>query len=297
MAFRVDYIAKETGQNLVRNPSLSLATILTVAVSLALLGAALLINVGVSGLNDRFKDDVSFIVWVSPDATPQHVSLVESTLRTSASIDNFRYVTREEVYAEFQDYFEETPSILEVVEAGQVPTYFTVAPIEPDLAVVEALGAEYENLPGVMQVQYAADYIKNLNDFTELARRVMIIAAFFSGGASTLLMYNTIRTAMFARRREIEVMQLVGATNWFIRLPFMLEGMIQGTIGALFSAVSVFLLNRQIGKELLAHDLKLLSSFDLATPELVAIGGQLLIAGAMIGFVSSGIAVTRYLDV
>ncbi len=296
MAFRVDYIAKETGQNLVRNPSLTLATILTVAVSLTLLGAAMLIRVGVAGLNDRFRDDVEFIVWVDPDVSPEHLALIEDTLDSSASISGSRYVTREEVFAEFQQYYKESPTVLDLVDPDEVPTYFEVVPIEPDLAVVQALGEEYKNLPGVFKVQYAAEYIKKLNDFTRLASRVMMIAAIFSAGASTMLMYNTIRTAMYARRREIEVMRLVGATNWFIRLPFMLEGMIQGVIGAGFSVVAVLLLNRGISNQLNKNDLKLLASFDLNQSDLLSISGWLLLAGGLIGFLSAGIAVSRYLD-
>jgi cell division transport system permease protein len=296
MAFRLDYVAKETGRNLVRNPSLTIATVLTVAVSLTLLGAAMLIRVGVAGLNDRFRDDVEFIVWVDPDVTPEHLALIVDTLDSSANISDSRYVAREEVYAEFQQYYRESPTVLELVNPDEVPTYFEVVPIEPDLAVVQALGKEYEKLPGVFKVQYAAEYIKKLNDFTRLASRVMMIAALFSAGASTMLMYNTIRTAMYARRREIEVMRLVGATNWFIRLPFMIEGMIQGAIGAGFSVIAVLLLNRGIGKQLNKNELKLLASFDLNQSDLLSISGWLLLAGAMIGFLSAGIAVTRYLD-
>ncbi len=296
MAFRLDYVAKETGRNLVRNPSLTIATVLTVAVSLTLLGAAMLIRVGVAGLNDRFRDDVEFIVWVDPDVTPEHLALIVDTLGSSANVANSRYVAREEVYAEFQQYYRESPTVLELVNPDEVPTYFEVVPIEPDLAVVQALGSEYEKLPGVFKVQYAAEYIKKLNDFTRLASRVMMIAALFSAGASTMLMYNTIRTAMYARRREIEVMRLVGATNWFIRLPFMIEGMIQGAIGAGFSVIAVLLLNRGIGKQLNKNELKLLASFDLNQGDLLSISGWLLLAGATIGFLSAGIAVTRYLD-
>lgn len=296
MAFRIDYIAKETGQNLVRNPSLGIATVLTVAVSLTLLGAALLIRVGVSGLSDRFQDDVQFIVWVNAEASDEQVQLIDEALESSASIKSHRYVPPEEVRVEFEEYFADTPTVLDVVGTEELPTYFLVSPIEPELAVVQALGEEYRNLSGVYKVTYAEEYIKKLNDFTQLASKVMLIAAVFSALSSTLLMYNTIRTAMYARRREIEVMQLVGATNWFIRLPFMLEGLIQGAIGAGFSVVSVLLLNRGISNQLNKNDFKLLTSFDLNSTELMTISGKLLFAGAAIGFLSSGLAVSRYLD-
>ena len=124
----------------------------------------------------------------------------------------------------------------------------------------------------------------------------MLGAALASAAASALLMYNSIRTALFARRREIEVMRLVGATNWFIRIPFMLEGMIQGVVGAGVSTLAVFGLNRVIRNLLNTTDFKLFDSFALDSTELFPVAMTLLAAGALIGFVGSGVAVTRYLD-
>ena len=296
MALRVDYIAKETGNNLIRNPSLTIATVLTVAVSLALLGAALLIQRGVDGLNARFKDDVEFIVWIEPDASQEQIDLVARSLEDSGGVRDARFVNREETYTEFQDFWEDSPEVLDAVEPEELPTSFRVVPVVPDLAVVQALGNEFSGLPGVLKIDYAGEYIKQLNDFTRVASNIMLGAAFGSAVASAMLMYNTIRTALFARRREVEVMRLVGATNWFIRIPFMLEGLIQGLVGAGFSVLAVYGLNRGIRNLLADTDFRLLDSFALESSQLGPIAVILLIAGAAIGFLGSGIAVTRYLD-
>ena len=111
-----------------------------------------------------------------------------------------------------------------------------------------------------------------------------------------MLMYNTIRTALFARRREVEVMRLVGASNWFIRVPFMLEGLVQGVAGAGIAGLVVFGLNRLLRNQIVGVDFRLLESFVLAPGEVAPIAMWLLLAGAAIGFVGSGVAVTRYLD-
>ncbi len=296
MALRVDYIAKETGNNLIRNPSLTIATVLTVALSLSLLGAALLLQRGVDGLNTRFKDDIEFIVWLEPDAPQEQIDLVQRSLDESSSVSDFRFVNREETYTEFIDFWSDSPEVIDAVGPDELPTSFRVVPVVPDLALVQALGGEFEGLPGVLKVDFASEYIKQLNDFTNVASRVMIGAAIASALASSMLMYNTIRTALFARRREVEVMRLVGASNTFIRIPFMLEGLMQGLVGAAFSVISVFALNRALRGLIEKTDFQLLNSFALPSGELWQISMWLLIAGTLIGFIGSGIAVSRYLD-
>ncbi len=296
MALRVDYLAKETGYNLIRNPSLTIATVLTVAVSLALLGSALLIRSGVDGLNVRFQDDVEFIVWLDRDATSEQVSIVERALNDSPLIADSRYITRQETFAEFQEFWQDSPEIMASVEPERLPTSFRVIPTEPDLEVVEALAAEYRLLPGVKEVDFAGEFIKQLNSFTRTASTIMLVTAAGSLVASSLLMYNSIRTALFARRREVEVMKLVGASNSFIRIPFIMEGLVLGVIGAGFSVLAVFGLNRVITRSVEEAEIGLFDSFALQQSDLLPIALWLLVAGAAIGAVGSGFAVNRYLD-
>lgn len=297
MVLRVDYLAKETGNNLVRNPTLTVATVLTVAVSLALLGASLVIQRGVEGFNTRFKDDVEFIVWMSPDAEQGNIERTAEFLDESLTVKSFTYVNKDATFAEFQDYYSDQPEVLDLVEAEQLPTSFRVVPEIADLALIRSLGDEIEALPGISGVDYAEEYIKQLNDITSSVSTVMILAAVFSAVASALLMYNTIRTGLFARRREIEVMRLVGATKWFIRIPFMMEGLLQGLIGAVFSGVAIFGLNKVISRAVEGeNNLRLFESFALETSEVASVAFILLLVGAALGALGAGIAVTRYLD-
>lgn len=297
MALRVDYLAKETGNNLVRNPTLTVATVLTVAVSLALLGASLLIQQGVEGFNTRYKDDVEFIVWMNAEATQDDIDDTARFLDDSLIVRDFSFVDKEATFIEFQEYYEDTPEILDLVEQQQLPTSFRVVPEIADLTVIQALGAEIRALPGIKGVDYAEEYIQQLNDYTSTASRVMIIAAGLAAIASALLMYNTIRTGLFARRREIEVMRLVGATKWFIRIPFMMEGLLQGVAGAVFSGLAIFGLNKVIAREVEGDNaLQLFESFALDNSEVASVAIVLLLVGAALGALGAGIAVTRYLD-
>jgi len=297
MAFRLDYIAKETGNNLRRNPSLTIATVLTVAVSLALFGSALLVQRGVQRLDTRFDDGVEFIVWMNPDATQEQIDAGERTLDSSPGVSRARYVTREETYVEFREFYKDSPEVLDAVGPEILPTSFRVVPEIPEAAVVRQLGDEFQTLPGVRNVDYALEQIENLNRlFDTLTRGVLAVAA-VSAVASALLMYNTIRTALVSRRREVEVMKLVGATNWFIRIPFMLEGLLQGVVGAAVSVGAVYGLNRFLRNFFNEGGLELFRSFAIDSGQVTSIAVVLLLLGAVMGAVGSGIAVSRYLDV
>ncbi|MEM7339363.1 MAG: permease-like cell division protein FtsX [Actinomycetota bacterium] len=297
MVLRVDYLARETGNNFLRNPTLTVATVVTVAVSLSLLGAFLLIREGVDGFNSRFQDDVEFIVWMNADAAPENVDSVENFLTTSLTVQRATYIDKNATFIEFQEYYADQPEVLDLVEPEQLPTSFRVVPEIADISLIRALGAEIEALPGVSGVDYAEEYIKQLNDFTTWASRIMIFAAVVSALASAMLMYNTIQTGLFARRREIEVMRLVGATNWYVRIPFMMEGLLQGLVGAVFATLSVFALNQAITRALAGENsLRLFESFALSTGSVLLISLYLLIVGAILGGLGAGIAVTRYLD-
>ncbi|MDH5519286.1 MAG: permease-like cell division protein FtsX [Acidimicrobiia bacterium] len=296
MAIRADYLLKETGQNLIRNPSLSLATILTVAVSLSLMGVALLVQQGVGRINTSFKDEVEFIVWLDVNVQQEQIEGIDDFLASNPYVDGRYFIDRDATFQEFQNFFADEPELLQLVEPDQLPMSFQVQPSDTDVDLIRRIGDEIETIPGVQDVEFASDNIRAISTFSEGSSTVMLAAAGAAAGASALLMYNSIRTAVFARRREIEVMRLVGATKWFIRIPFMLEGLLQGLLGALLSIFTVFAVNKLISS--FFQDLQSYIFRDFAVPsgQVLTIGGALLVVGALIGAVGAGVAVTRYLD-
>ncbi len=296
MAFRAGYHLRETGRNLFRNPSLSVATILTVAVSLSLMGAALLVQQAVGNLNHRFQDNVEFVVWMDIAVEDGQIRSTEDFLISSPYIASVRFVNQEETWEEFQNFYRDEPEILELVTPDQLPTSFLVVPTDADVGLIEDLAESITDQPGVEDVEFVTENIENIETFSRLSSLVMLIAAILSAIAAALLMYNTIRTAVFARRREIEVMRLVGATKWFIRIPFMLEGLAQGVVGAVMSFVSVFVLNLVFDRFFGDLNIVIFRDFALANSALLPIFALLLVVGGVLGTLGAGIAVTRYLD-
>ena len=156
----------------------------------------------------------------------------------------------------------------------------------------------YEGRSGVDQVVFASKTIRLIQQLSSrLTVGIFVIAAFLLGAAG-LLILNTIRMAMFARRREIEVMKLVGATNWFIRVPFMLEGLVQGLVGAFLAIAGLAAFKPFFQKWLpSAQDIPLVGGFQVSAGEMTVIFMTLGVVGVAIGAIGAGIAVSRFLDV
>ena len=155
---------------------------------------------------------------------------------------SWSYVDQQEAYQEFREIFEDTPELLDIVTADGVPPYYRVVPADPDPDVVDELGNQFKGRPGVRTVTFAGDVIRDVQNLADRAGRVLFIGSIFLLSAATLLILNTLAVAIGNRRREIEIMRLVGATKWFIRVPFMLEGLVQGLLGAAVAITSNVLL-------------------------------------------------------
>jgi cell division transport system permease protein len=189
--------------------------------------------------------------------------------------------------------------VIEAVTADVLPPSFRVVPLEEDPDAIQALGDTFEGKPGVREVVFAFETVQKLQGLTERTNRLIMTASVALLLAALLLIVNTIRMAMFARRREIEVMKLVGATNWFIRVPFMLEGLVQGLLGAGGAIVSVIFLNQWFDTEFASSstDIPIFQNFTIASNEVGFVFALLVAMGSLLGIGASAIAVTRFLDV
>ncbi|MFM7756995.1 MAG: cell division protein FtsX, partial [Actinomycetota bacterium] len=246
MLARINYALRETWASFQRNVTLTAAAVITSAVSLLLVGATFLIQRAFDNLLTRWKGDVELIVYVRSDASPEQIQVIEQALRSQPSVidvDKLRYLDQAASYAEAQKLFAGDPGTLRLLTPENIPSQFKVVPIAEDSNLTRELGEQFRLLPGVRQVAYAQDVfdvVSKVSQFIRVATTAMSIVLLI---VAIGLIWNTIRTAMFARRREIEVMKLVGATNWFIRIPFMLEGLLQGVIGGVLACLGLWGLN------------------------------------------------------
>jgi cell division transport system permease protein len=298
MAIKLDYVARETATNLTRNVTLTLASILTVVVSLTLFGSAWMLNQGVNNANDRFKGGIEFIVYMQPEVTEEQKASIEGDLDANPDVKSFDYVNQDETYEEFVRLFGDSPQLVETVTPEILPPSFRVAPQVQDPEVVQALGDQFNQKPGVYDVVFAFEVVKRIQEtFNKIGARFLIASGLLLL-AALLLILNTIRVAMFARRREIEVMKLVGATNWFIRVPFIVEGVVQALIGAVIAVLSMTFLIRPFIDELSKDKvLPIFQGFEVTDSNLLVTNLLVLAGAAAIGAIGSAVAVSRFLDV
>ncbi len=298
MAIKVDYVVRETAANLTRNITLTLASVLTVVVSLTLFGSAFMLNQGVNNANDRFKGGIEFIVYLQPDASQEVIDSIGKSLRENPDVERADFVNKDETLVEFRRLFKDSRQLLESITADILPPSFRVAPKTQDPDVVQAIGDIYRQKAGVYDVIFAFEVVKRIQEtFNKIGVRFLVASALLLL-AALLLILNTIRVAMFARRREIEVMKLVGATNWFIRVPFIVEGIIQTLIGAGVAVLAMTFVIRPFIDEL-SQDrvLPIFQGFVVTDANLLFTNLLVVAVAVLIGAIGSAVAVSRFLDV
>lgn len=298
MAVKVDYVARETASNLKRNLTITLATILTVTVSLSLVGFSLMLRQAVNNATQLWQGGIEFMVFLNPDATQDQIDIVGRELRDSPEVESVIYVDKQAAYEEFKNLFADSPEMIDTVDPNILPPSYRVVPVNKDADVVDALASQFRGQPGVRQVAMAQETIEVIQRFSSWVTNMVLLVAVVLLVSAGLLILNTIRMAMFARRREIEVMKLVGATNWFIRIPFMVEGLIQGLVGAILALI-VMILGWPVFQDSLPspEQFSLLSGFVVPTATTVAIYIGVVVIGALVGMIGAAVAVTRFLDV
>jgi cell division transport system permease protein len=300
MLSRLTYTFRETWASFRRNMTLTVAAIITSAVSLLIFGLTLLMQQGFDNLLTAWEGGVEMIVYVNPGATDAQRAEIESALSASSQqIETFRYCNPDCSMAEAQRLLAGDPSTLKLITPQNIPTQYKVVPTDAtDVNTLRQLRDSLGDLPNVSKIVLAdqqLDVISRLKGFVGLYTVILSVALLF---AAILLIWNTIRTAMFARRREIEVMKLVGATDWFIRVPFMLEGLIQGVIGGLAACLGLWVINNRWTAGVV--DFPSDSGFAALVVDDGFLFSRMLILlgiGVAAGAICSGIAASRFLDI
>lgn len=294
MLSRIGYFARETLVSLRRNLLMTLAGIITVAVSLCVLGGALLLSRLVDHGTQRWKDGVELEVFMNVRATQGQIDSLNRALSSDRDVRSFKYLTKEDAYEQFKKLFSDQPDLVQTTDPEALPPSFRVAPERAELT--STVADRYQTSPGVDEVKTAEKEVKKLLSATSWIRSAFLVIFVLLLAASLFLIVNTIRLATFARRREIEVMKLVGASNWFVRIPFMLEGLVQGVIGAAFAFGAVYGL-KEVVSNAIARDSDFSRGFYVANGDAYAIGLYVLLLGALIGVIGSIVGLRRFIEV
>lgn len=291
---RVRYFARETGVSIIRNIGMTIAVILTIVVTLLLVGGSLLLNEGIAKGERRFSRSQAVEVFMLVKADDAQIKSVNAALAADQRVKDFRFVSKDQAYARFKAaYSKDQPSIVAATSPSILPTSFIVTP--KDAKQASTLAKVYEAMPGVDNVSFGAEAIKKSFGLFRTFSTIFVVSAILLLVSSVALVVIAIRLATVARRREVEVMKLVGASNSFIRVPFLLEGMFQGLVGAAIAIPAVLFPLRTAMNSAARDSASVIQAVSLADAAPTAV--TLFVAAVVVGIAGSVIGLWRFLDV
>jgi cell division transport system permease protein len=296
MPVSAGYVSREAVTNLWRNRLMTVAAILTVAVSLALVGSSLLLKQGTAKATVQWQNGVNTLIFVNPNAPHAQINDIHTELTQSPYIKSCIYRTQTYDYNEAKTLL--PADEMQATTLRDYPSSYRCILNDPSQAA--AVYQEFTGRPGVFAVKYPSQQIKTMQTVIRILQWVFLAVAVVLLLSASVLILNTIRMAIFARRREVSVMKLVGATNWFIRLPFMAEGLIQGLLGAAVAVLVVLALYWGIGLDATktaANQGSIIVQMSLDGWEVAGTCILVALVGVVVGVVGSAFAVRRFLDV
>jgi cell division transport system permease protein len=292
MARRVDYYFRETLSGLRRNGLVAFAAVSTMFISLFLLGGAQLIGRQIGLVIDQQTERVEVAVYLDDGISQADSDRILAKLNAMPEVDHVRYESKQQAYERFQALFANQPDLVNNVSANALPASYRVKLADP--SQFRVIYAQIFGQPGVEQVVDERAVLDRLFAVSRVLRWGAYIATAVMLISSIALIANTVRMAVFARRKEIGIMRLVGATNWFIRIPFLIEGLVEGLVGAALAIAALAVLRRVFFNSI--HQTIAFLPV-VRTQDLLALIPLLLVVSVVVALMASALAMRRFLEV
>ena len=297
---RVGFFLKEAMRSLKRNAAPSTAAVLTVLITALVLGVFIPIVQATTGTANSIRDKVVVDIYAKDSASLAQLHELRDALATTPNVKKIQFITKQQALAEER---KKHPEAYALLGDNPLPNLFRVTPRDPDkiAAIINRLNPVNPKT-GKRQPQLAAiDEVRNRRDETSKILSATGLVKLLTAGLMVLLMLtsialvsNTIRLSIFSRRREVEVMKLVGATNWFIRWPFVIEGVIVGLMGGILAVLCLMIAKATFVDPLEARFALLAAPKTINFPMLIAV---LLLACVAVSSIGSGLTLRRFLKV
>jgi cell division transport system permease protein len=295
---RLVYFFSRALYNVRQNIFVNVVTIGTITLALLIVSLFLLVFVNLETAAENWSERVQVTVYFNREITQQEQSAFRSKIIAIPGASRVSYVSRDEALKRFKGRLRGQETLLEGVRPEILPTSFEIAlkRSSRDTQGVEAFVSALKRIPGIDEVQYGEEWVRRFNTFLNFMRMLGAMLGTFLVIAVLFIVSNTIKLTIYARRDELEVMALVGATPFFIKAPFLIEGIIQGGAGALLSMG--LLLGLYEG---FLHNAGNFLSFNPATAGLsfmpMGYAGGILMSGIVLGFVGSLTSLKRFINV
>lgn len=289
-----EYFLREVILSLRRHHWMSFASVSTVAVSLLVLGIFCTLVINLNHMASLLESQVQISVYLKDSVQKKDIESLESHIQKLQGIASVQYVPREEAMQRLQTRLGDQSYLLTALDdQNPLPNAFEVTVTKPEL--VETTAQAIEKFTGVESAKYGQDVVAHLFDVTRFIRVLGFLLMLLLAGATLFIISNTIRLTVFARRKEIAIMKYVGATDWFIRWPFLIEGMVLGFGGGVLAALAL----RGLYDAVTAKVYSILAFLPLepAHPFLEEMTVGLVISGMVVGALGSSISLKRFLKV
>ena len=309
----IKYFISDAFKSLSRNKTISIASAATVLTTLLVFGAFMLTALNVSMGLDSVQSKVEVKVYLQDNIEATQQQHIEDVLKNIQGVTGVTYVSKDQALAEFKEQTDNNEQILAGYNDSNnpLPASFTVKLSDPNVAdaVVKAMtvsgdstsaeslasGQNTQYMTGVEEVGNDQDLINTIDSVSKTVKWVGIILFIVLIGISLFLIMNTIKITVYSRRREIGIMKFVGATDWFIRWPFIIEGIVIGLVGAIFANIILYFAYRAV-YQLLVENIYLMN-FLSPTYVLTTMSWEFIVSGIVIGTLGSVIALRKFLHV
>ncbi|PPS93885.1 cell division protein FtsX [Thermobifida fusca] len=283
---------------------MTIAVITTVAISLALFGAGMLINQQVSAMRGYWDQRISITIYLCTESSPsshcvengpatdEDRAAIQADLESMPEVASVEYVDQAQAWEDFQNRFANQQALVEATQEGDIPDNFRVQLVDP--SQYEKVQESFRNRAGVDMVSNDKDVLDRFFELFDVLKWAALTFAIVQLAAAALLIGNTIRLSAYSRRRETGIMRLVGASNFYIQLPFLLEGAICGLIGGIIASGFIV-----AARYVLLDKIQdwFYSGVRLSTGALLSVIGMSIILGVLLCAIASFLTLRRYLRV
>lgn len=232
---RAKYVLAEVLTGLWRNVTMTIAMIITMIVSLSMLGASLLLYLQVEDMKTYYYQQVEVSIYLKNDVNDEQRAAIKKQLETDPLVQNTLYESKEMAYENFKKMFHDAKDMVDSVGPNEMPESFRVKLKDP--TQFQKIDEGYKELPGVQSVVDQQQLLAKVFQVLGAIQTASLVTAAVMGIAALLLVANTIQVAAYSKRREVAVMKLVGASNWFIQMPFVLEAVFAALLGSILAGI------------------------------------------------------------
>ena len=289
-----EYMVRETLISLKRHNWMSIASISTVAVSLFVLGIFMILVLNMNRMASFLESQVQISVYLKDDLSKEDIRGIGDDIRGLQGIDTVAFISRSDAEKRLRERLGEQAYLLDALgDQNPLPDSYEVTVRDPSM--VETTAKAIAEFSGVEQTKDGQDVVEHLFDITRLIRIFGLVLMLLLAGATLFIISNTILLTVFARRKEVAIMKYVGATDWFIRWPFMLEGVVMGFAGGVIAAIALKLVYAAAAAKI--YDTLAFFPLIPEQPFMTIIGMLIVISGMAIGALGSSISLKRFLKV